>query len=441
MRPRRVLLVAHSLPPEEYTGTPLTTLGYARGLAARDLDVSVLHASAQAPLPMARTTRDDGGFTRVAMPRLLDDERPDLEWSIQAAARPADAASLAEQDRILQMLDPDVVHVVNNVHLPLELAELARARGVPVVRSVTGTEDLCGRITPVSPRCGDSGSTAGVCAAPLSPLHCARCIGPDDDAERARLELLLACKRARAAHQFSEVFSAIVFPSHTFRRYFEDSLPLDPRRTRVVPMGLDLAPWGGDTIGRERPTRPPSADGEPIVFAVLGRLDEAKGTADIVTAFASSVLAGRTDWRLRFLGGGNHSLLDPIMATGNVQALGEFAPAELPGLLRDAHVGISASRFETFHRATLEYLLAGMPVIGTPVGGIPEIVTHGVNGTLLHHGDPERLAAAVVALLDDRAHLARLAEGARTTPVRSLDDELDDLLAEYERVTATVPRP
>jgi glycosyltransferase involved in cell wall biosynthesis len=442
----RVLLVAHGLPPDEYTGTPLTTYGYARGLAARGHDVTVLHATPTGGSWLATPERRvDESFARVAVPRVVDGMRPDLEWSITAASRAPRAWSRASQARLLRALEPDVVHIVNNVHLPLELPEVAASLGIPVVRSVTGGEDLCGLVIPLSP--ADPGP--GPCAPPLSAEVCSRClrhaldvIGPIDvELPAERLSVLMAQKRRRAAHQFHDAFASVVFPSHRFRRYFEATLPLDPARTRVVPMGLELDVWGGDAIARERPPRPARAGDGPVVFAVAATLDPAKGIPAIVDAFSSAALASRDDWRLRFHGEGDRELLAPLADDARVEVLGAYAADDLPNLLAAADLGISATRFETFHRVTHEYLLAGLPVIGTPVGSIPEVVRDGVNGRLLAGSDAGELARAVLELLDDRSLLARLTEGARTTPVRSVADELDDLLEEYDRVAATLPAP
>ena len=337
------------------------------------------------------------------------------------------------------------MHVVNNVHLPLELPEIAAEMGIPVVRSVTGGEDLCGLVIPLSRV--DPGP--GPCAPPLSTDACSRCvraardvIGPTETEPPARaMELLLARKRARAARQFDDVFSSVVFPSHRFRHYFEATLPLDPTRTRVVPMGLDLTDWGGDAVAHARPPRPPRGAGAPVVFVIAATLDPAKGIPMVVDAFSSAALAARDDWRLHFLGEGDRSLVAPLADHPRVTVHGAYRAPELPGLLADADVGISATRFETFHRVTHEYLLAGIPVIGTRVGSIPEVMRDGVNGRLLARCDAAELARVVVDLLDDPAARARLTEGARTTPIRTVDDEVGDLMVEYDRVAATLPAP
>ena len=99
-------------------------------------------------------------------------------------------------------------------------------------------------------------------------------------------------------------------------------------------------------------------------------------------------------------------------------------------------VGLSTSYFETFHRVTREYLLAGRPVIGSHAFGIPDIVRSGRNGLLFDHREPGSLTRAVLSVLDDRALLATLAAGARTTRVRSTDDEADELAALYRDLVA-----
>ncbi len=443
---RRVLLVAHALPPEEQSGTPQTTLGYATALSARGHDVTVLHVAPGAGTWSARPARrPDEAFARIPVPRVVDDPLV-VEWSVTAASRPLTAEVEAGIAQILTDVDPDVVHVVNTVHLPLELPELAHARGIPVIRSVTGLEDVCGLVIPVSA----DPAGHGVCEPPFSPRQCARCVlatqptltdVPDLPAvEAPALERMLERKRARAAFQFAEVFDAIVFPSATFRTRFERSLPLDASRVRVVEMGMDLAPWGGDGVAAARPLRS-RPDGAPVTFVAAATKHVSKGTVDVVDAFSSPQLAARGDWRLRLVGGGDDAVAGALADDRRVELAPAYAPGDLPGILRGADVGLSMSRAESFHRVTREYLLAGLPVFGTSVGGIPDVIDDKRNGRLFAPAHRELLARAVVDVLDHPDHLERLRAGACATFVRPLDDEVTDLEAIYEEaVTATVRR-
>jgi glycosyltransferase involved in cell wall biosynthesis len=419
----RLLYLVHSLPPEEETGTPLFVHGYARALAARGFDVTVLYGSPSATSWALEPWRKPGeSFDRVRAP---------------STALRSDAPEAAEAFvRLLHRLRPDLLHVVNNVNLPLVWPELAHHRGIPVVRSVTCAEDLCGLIAPVSARSGP----AGYCTAPLTPEDCARCIAASHSAvaDHAHLVAQLDHKRSRAAHQFTQVFDRIVFATATFRHYFEQTLPLDPAKVRVVGMGMDPAPFSA--VARAR--RPAPADGRPVVFCLAATLDRAKGYGAVSDVFAADELLARSDYRLLLLGGGEEELATSLVAANPlVTWAGPYRSDELPDLLARVDVGLSASYFETFHRVTREYLLAGLPVVGSRAFGIPDVVRPGVNGLLFDHADPGSLGRAVVRLLDDRALLATLTAGARATVVRSVDDEADELASLYREVLAPEHAP
>ena len=120
-----------------------------------------------------------------------------------------------------------------------------------------------------------------------------------------------------------------------------------------------------------------------------------------------------------------------------VGAFRGFPAEQLPAILHAADVGLSPSRFETFHRVTREYLSAGLPVIGSTAFGIPDVVRSGENGILFEPGDVEEFRRAVLSVLDDRAYLARLTAGARATRIRTKAEEIDDLAAEYNAIVST----
>jgi glycogen(starch) synthase len=70
------------------------------------------------------------------------------------------------------------------------------------------------------------------------------------------------------------------------------------------------------------------------------------------------------------------------------------------------------SRSEGLGRVIIESFTRGRPVVATRVGGIPDLVEHGVNGLLVPPGDPQRLADAMVSVFSDRGLAQRLAAGA-----------------------------
>ncbi|MHB8681194.1 MAG: glycosyltransferase family 4 protein [Acidimicrobiales bacterium] len=450
----RVLYVVHALPPEEFTGTPLVAHTYASGFAGRGWDVGVVYGSVEPELQ----AHQDEAFVRFPHPPI---ETNGILWAIEAATRTVQDQEGGDWfDDLVERFGPDLLHVVDNVSLPLAWPERAATRGVPVVRTVSCAEDLCGLIVPVSPRSGD----AGYCGAPITAEHCAGCIEatlpalwgrptgdgsePDRpaspglraeslraalvDARQRRLRRMLETKRSRALHQSTSVFDRIVFSTPGWRRYFEATLPLDPAKVRVVEMGLPTEQWPSP---RRRRTRPA---GDPTVFAWATTLDPARGVEDVVAAFTSPALVDRSDYRLRVHGGGDLTLVRELLDRNpNVEHAGRYDVSDLPGILARADVGISSSLFETFHRVTREYLLAGLPVVANTTFGIEGVIGHDVNGLVYDHRRPGSLADAVIAMLDDPARQERLAEGATSTPVRPSGDEIEELAALYDELLSS----
>ena len=72
------------------------------------------------------------------------------------------------------------------------------------------------------------------------------------------------------------------------------------------------------------------------------------------------------------------------------------------------------SKTETFGRTLLEAMVVGTPVVATRIGGIPEVVAHGVNGLLVEYGDEKALAYAIMEILTNKALRSHLiAQGKR----------------------------
>jgi glycosyltransferase involved in cell wall biosynthesis len=72
-----------------------------------------------------------------------------------------------------------------------------------------------------------------------------------------------------------------------------------------------------------------------------------------------------------------------------------------------------ATRREALGTAYIEAMAAGLPVIGTAVGGVPEVVEDGVNGLLVPAQDHGALTAALFTMVDDPALRARMGEAGR----------------------------
>jgi glycosyltransferase involved in cell wall biosynthesis len=82
----------------------------------------------------------------------------------------------------------------------------------------------------------------------------------------------------------------------------------------------------------------------------------------------------------------------------------------MPAVFHELDLVVSSSLSEAMPLAVMEAMASGLPVVACKVGGIPDLVAHGLTGWLADKGDYETLAAHVVDLLENDA--VRLAAGA-----------------------------
>lgn len=193
--------------------------------------------------------------------------------------------------------------------------------------------------------------------------------------------------------------------SRFLARDLEQAFPAVAPRLAVTPMPVDIEHFAS---GRDVPKRTP-----PVIL-YAGNLLESKGVDDLLDAYAALRARG-TDCTLRILGEGPH-------ASGlhaRARALGVFDSVEwsdfVPQTRMPAEYGASTitvlptrGRHEGLGLTLVEALLAGSAVVGTRVGGIPEVVDDGVTGLLVPSEAPAALADALARLLEDRALRERL---------------------------------
>ncbi|MGA2738608.1 MAG: glycosyltransferase family 4 protein [Bryobacteraceae bacterium] len=108
---------------------------------------------------------------------------------------------------------------------------------------------------------------------------------------------------------------------------------------------------------------------------------------------------------------------------------------DLESDLAGAGLFLYLTHSEGLGSAILMAMASGVPVIASNIGGIPEIVRHGENGWLAEN-EPESVAAAIRALLSDRALAGKLAAGARETVAEkfSLEQMTHNTIHLYRRV-------
>ncbi|MEZ5965585.1 MAG: glycosyltransferase family 4 protein [Planctomycetota bacterium] len=193
-----------------------------------------------------------------------------------------------------------------------------------------------------------------------------------------------------------------------------------PARVTLVHEGIDLEPWQGILEQRTAARTALAIDPAAFVVTCAASLRPRKGQHVLVAAFAR--LAAAVPGAVLFLAG-EGSDLESLRA--RAQALGVSGRVRLPGAVRPVQQLYAASDvfcMPSFHEglsnACLEASAAGLPLVVTAVGGLPEIVEHAVTGTVVAPGDADALARALLGMHDDAEWRARAGRAGATRTAR-----------------------
>lgn len=150
-----------------------------------------------------------------------------------------------------------------------------------------------------------------------------------------------------------------------------------------------------------------------------------KGVDTTLRAFAQ---VGGPEARLIVIGDGPdreklHALTRSLGISERVEFTGPLTAEGIIARLRAACAFVCASRMDTSPNAVTEAHAAGLPVIGTRAGGIPEMVADGVDGLLADVDDAAGLAAAMRRLLGDPDLARRMGEAGRAKVLQWNDPE------------------
>ena len=214
---------------------------------------------------------------------------------------------------------------------------------------------------------------------------------------------------------------------------------VEPRKVKVIPSGIDLAPLAGPGR-RESVRRQLGVGAEERLVVAVGVLRRAKGHEYLLRAVARLAAEG-LPVRVIIVGDGPYrwaveEAIDALSLRGRAAVTG--MREDVPSLLSAADVYAVSSLSEGMGQATMEALYAGLPVVATAVGGLPELVRDGETGLLVPPADADALAAAIRRLLEDAPLARRIAAAGRALVERdySLERYLDRVEAFYGELLA-----
>lgn len=238
----------------------------------------------------------------------------------------------------------------------------------------------------------------------------------------------------RAIHRVAYRLGAVpVAVSATVARSFEDMYGFAP--SAVIPNGADIGcrPAAGVRDAWRQRHGVQAAD---TLIVSVARFEPQKNPLGLITAFARAL---PDDPSSHLVMAGEGSLLEASRAlaarlgvTGRVRFAGVCR--DVPELLAAGDLFALASDWEGTPVAVIEAMAAGLPVVATAVGGVPELVEDGVTGALVPAGDSGALACALAAVSRNpsrREMGAAAAERARRFDAAVM---IDSYAALFERV-------
>jgi glycosyltransferase involved in cell wall biosynthesis len=210
-------------------------------------------------------------------------------------------------------------------------------------------------------------------------------------------------------------------------------------RFAVVPNGIDLSRFTG-------PVRPCALRSEYDIPAsapllgVVARLEPEKGHRHLLDAMPAIIRAVPEAW-LAVVGEGSQA--DALRSQAAVLGVTERViftgrRDDISAITADLTIAAMPSLREAQGISLLEAMARGVPVVASDVGGIPEVVTDGVDGRLVPPADSAALAGAIIELLCDPDLRRRLGEaGRRTVADRfSIDAQVRRIQAVYDEELA-----
>lgn len=200
---------------------------------------------------------------------------------------------------------------------------------------------------------------------------------------------------------------ALVAVSNGLRSYAQEAAP--DLSIQVIPNAIDLSVF--------TPALQPVADG-PVQLLYVGRFNVFKNVETLIEAAAKLDQMNVGEFELTLVGEGEqrHMLerkVSDLGLTRRVHFMGWVARDRIVDHYRRADIFVTATTWEGMPNTVLEAMACGLPIVGTRVSGLHELVRDGVNGYLVPTKDAHALAEAIARLIDNGYERRRMGRQSR----------------------------
>jgi len=408
----RILQIVHGFPPSQWAGAESVTFYLAQALRGRGHQVTVFTRTAD-PEAQEFSVQEDQ-VEGLSVVRVVNNYAYLSDFHLVYGSPFFDSVFL----RLLDQVQPDVLHFQHLQHLSIRLLSLAAALGYRTLLTLHDFFFPCHRLHLIN-------SEGRLCSGPEGGERCVSCLREFASPEEAR-------QRFVHMEETLQTPDMILTPSTFLARRIADFFPSLQSKLQVAPLGVRAIP-------RIAKTRVPGA---PLRILYVGVFLPYKGAHVLVEAlkrlpleaFEASLYGVTVPTQhsyieqirqevqglpVRFFTGYPHDQIASILAQHDVLVV--------PGICE-----------ETFSLVTREALSAGLPVVAARRGALPEAVQDEVNGLLFEPENPDDLQRCLNRLIAEPEIVKQL--GAYETRVKTLDEYADDVENIYEAMLASPDR-
>lgn len=222
----------------------------------------------------------------------------------------------------------------------------------------------------------------------------------------------------------------IIAISEEMREQLITRYGFDGRAVTRIPHGVDIERY------RPRDDRHEGVSNDKLTLLFVGRLISRKG---VDLAIKSVAETDRTDVELLVAGTGRlehdmEQLVEDLDLADRVKLLGYVPDDQLPLLYSSVDAMLFTSSYEGFGLVFMESLASGTPVIGTAVGGFPDLVRDGREGLLVDR-DPGSFACAIESIVDEPEQVADMGNrGRELAEAHTWDHVAEEVETVYHQV-------
>jgi len=380
------------------------------------------------PFAMKDTANEPSHYSSlfVSPVELSDPYRLPLTKRLATAARILYSREAGRNMGVLaDLTHPDVAHCHNIYHhlSPSILSPLEK-RGVGIIMTIHDYKLLCPAL-----RFYRFGDGYGEVCERCRPFHYGSCLTGKCVMGSRAASLLCA----------TEMFFHDLFRSYTGKidcfispsRFVAEKLldrGMPEEKVAVIPNFVDPERW-----------RPAEGNGKGSYILYAGRLSQEKGVEALIRAMVKLPdiplkIAGTGMWERKY------RTLAHELGACNIEFVGFRPEAEIRSLIQGARfVAVPSEWYENGPMSVLEAFACGTPVLGSRIGGIPELVKEGETGALFEPGDISDLRRAAASLWGDAQLCAAMGDNARRLVENKYSPQkhYDKIIKVYQQVKRT----